>query len=492
MRSAPLHAGPSPQAQSGPEGRAAGADTFEPAGADSALDVVRENLVAFSVAIVMALVIKHFCLEAFRIPTSSMWPTLHGEGDAGQDRQEDRIVVDKWAYVLGGPERGDVMVFRYPLDRSRNFIKRVAGLGGEWMRIAEGDVWVRRDPGDPWRPATKRRRVREQLYTQSYPPAPGAGGLERPTGTWWETEEGLDGWRLESLDRAEAARFEYEGGARSRLRYVPTLHAQGSQSARDLRVRVRVLPKGPGTLTLSWAPEGGWRTDLALVIAEEAGAPSEVVFRQGSEPAVHEPLRVRLRPGRPTALEWEVVDGQVHVHVDGVEQAVVPFDRAVGGSEGRQALSITAEGAPLTLEGLRIDHDLHYSLGGGDRHRPELGSPQGLRVPDDSYFMLGDNTFSSSDSRAWEAGGVRLRDGREIWWNLSGHDGTGPSHVRGSDERRVVDVDGVERRWHDDEEAEDLPRRWLSFVPRENVVGRAFYIFWPAWPEFPRRLRWIH
>ncbi len=472
--------GPSPEPPSAPAGD----------GGDSALDVVRENLVAFSVAIVMALVIKHFCLEAFRIPTSSMWPTLHGEGDAGRDRQEDRIVVDKWAYVLAGPERGDVMVFRYPLDRSRNFIKRVAGLGGEWLRIAEGDLLVRRDPGDAWRPATKRRRVREQLYTQSYPPA-SAGALERPGGTWWETEEGLDGWRLEGLERPETARLEYEGGARSRLRYVPTLHAQAGQSARDLRLRLRVVPKGPGTLTLSWAPEGGWRTDLVLAIAEEQGAPSEVVFRQGSEPPVQQPLGVRLKPGRPTALEWEVVDGEVHVHLDGVEQAVVPFERALGGSEGRQALSITAEGAALTVEGLRIDHDLHYSLGGGD-HRPELGTPQGLRVPDDSYFMLGDHTSSSSDSRAWVAGGVRLRDGREIWWNLSGQDGTGPSPVRGSDERHVVDVDGVERRWHEDDEAEDLPRRWLSFVPRENVVGRAFYIFWPAWPEFPRRLGWIH
>lgn len=463
----------------------AGSEPAAPGGLAAGFEALRENLVAFSVAIVMALVIKHFCLEAFRIPTSSMYPTLYGERDAHPDGQEDRIVVDKWAYSLQAPERGDVIVFRYPLDRSRNFIKRVAGVGGEWLRIAEGDVWVRRDPGDAWRPAQKRRRVREQLYARAYPPPHAEEG--RADGTWWEAEEGPDGWRLESLTR-----LAYDGGVPSRLRYVPTLHAQGGLSARDLRLRLRVVPRGAGTLTLGWATDGGWRCTLAIPIGAAPAHHARLLLRQGGEPEQEHALDVALKPGRPTALEWEIVDGMVHVHLDGQERAVVPFERATGGSEGRQALTLAAEGAALTLEGLTIDTDLHYSLGLGSRHRPELATEQGLFVPEGHYFMLGDNTDSSSDSRAWEVGGVRLKDGREIWWNLSGEAGSGPTRLRDSDENLVVDVDGIERVWHDEDEAEDLPRRWLSFVPRENVVGRAFYIFWPALPGFPRRLGWIH
>ena len=59
------------------------------AGAAVLVDVLRENLEAFAVAIVMALVIKHFCLEAFRIPTSSMKPTLRGQNDAEVDGVPD-------------------------------------------------------------------------------------------------------------------------------------------------------------------------------------------------------------------------------------------------------------------------------------------------------------------------------------------------------------------------------------------------------------------
>lgn len=460
----------------------------DPAEGEGGFDVaaaLRENVVAFAVAIVMALVIKHFCLEAFRIPTSSMYPTLYGEKDAQPDNKGDRIIVDKWAYLLDGPERGDVVVFRYPLDASRNFVKRVAGLGGEWLRIADGDVWVRRAEGDRWRPSTKRRRVREQLYQRAYPPA--NVDPARTDGTWWEAEEGYDGWRLESLTR-----LAYEGGALARLRYAPTLNAQGGMLARDLRVKARVVPRGAGTLTFGWATEGGWRTTLEIPIGEPAVSHTSVRVKQGSDPDVETALEVRLKPGRPTAIEWEVVDGQIHLHVDGKEQAVVPFDRSPGAGETRPALTIAAEGAALTLEGLTVDTDLHYSLGGSVRHRPELGTEEGLKVPDGHYFMLGDNTDWSSDSRAWEVGGIKLHDGSEVWWNLSGNERSGPARVQGTDENAVVDIEGIERRWRDEDEADQLPRRWLSFVPREHVVGRAFYVFWPAWPDFPRRLGWIH
>jgi hypothetical protein len=113
-------------------------------------------------------------------------------------------------------------------------------------------------------------------------------------------------------------------------------------------------------------------------------------------------------------------------------------------------------------------------------------------VPEDAFLMLGDNTDYSSDSRAWEAGGIRLKDGEEIWWNLSGEQGTGPGRVPGTELNTCVDIEGVERTWHDEEEQESLPHRWITFVPRTNVVGRAFVIFWPAWPAFPRRVGWIH
>lgn len=453
---------------------------------ESALDVVRENLEAFAVAIVMALVIKHFCLEAFRIPTSSMRPTLLGKDDT-PDGLEDRIVVDKWAYLVGGPARWDVAVFRYPLDKSRNFIKRVVGLPGEELRLSHGDVLVRAAPGDPWRIATKPRRLREALYRPLYPPSEeetGSGG--RSPGSWWTAGDRADAWRVESH-----ARFEFDGGEASQLTYAGTLHAHDSRNddARDIRVRARLTPRGPGRVVLTWSPEGTWSTSLALVCDPSGADRSQVAFGGGSRGGDAHALDVSLAPGRPTEVEWEIVDGEVHVHVDGRERAVLPSEGPGDAERGAQALTLSASGAPVTLENLRIDRDLHYAFDGS--HRDEFGT--GLKIPEDGYVMLGDNTTSSSDSRVWQADGVRLKDGREVWWNVSGDSASPPRYVSGTDRKRVVDLEGAEREWSaDDELKPDPPRRYVSFVPRENVVGRAFYVFWPAWPPFPRRLGWIH
>ena len=90
------------------------------------------------VALVLALVIRHFVIQAFKIPTGSMRMTLI-EGD--------RILVNKFIYgakipftdlrlpALRQPKRGDVVVFVYPEDPKKDFIKRLVGLPGETVEI---------------------------------------------------------------------------------------------------------------------------------------------------------------------------------------------------------------------------------------------------------------------------------------------------------------------------------------------------------------------
>ena len=105
----------------------------------------RDNIEAFAVAIAMALVIRHFCIEAFRIPTGSMMPTLLGDRAAEtwevdrkgrvKKRPGDRILVDKIAWLRRDPRRWEVAVFQYPLNRTKNFIKRMVGMPDEWLRI---------------------------------------------------------------------------------------------------------------------------------------------------------------------------------------------------------------------------------------------------------------------------------------------------------------------------------------------------------------------
>lgn len=102
---------------------------------------VREYAEALITAVLIALFIRAFVIEAFKIPSGSMLPTL----SVG-----DHIFVNKFIYGLRvpfttfqlmefeGPKRGDVVVFIYPVDKSKDFIKRVVGLPGDHIR-ADGE-----------------------------------------------------------------------------------------------------------------------------------------------------------------------------------------------------------------------------------------------------------------------------------------------------------------------------------------------------------------
>ncbi|MHC4819759.1 MAG: signal peptidase I, partial [Planctomycetota bacterium] len=153
----------------------------------------RDNLEAFAVAIAMALVLRHYCIEAFRIPTKSMMASLLGD-DGARRRHGDRILVDKFVAMRRDPRRGEVWVFQYPLNRNRNFIKRVAGLPNEWLRIVDGDLWVSTDEGATWAIQRKPEGIREQLFFPYYPrpvdnPDAFAGKENWELGAGWRVSE---------------------------------------------------------------------------------------------------------------------------------------------------------------------------------------------------------------------------------------------------------------------------------------------------------------
>lgn len=171
---------------------------------DKSSRAIRETVESIAIAVILAFLFRGFEAEAFVIPTGSMAPTLMGrhvdvtcsecgydyqagasientEEDQGPradltrgrfevaattcpmcrytmtlDRRDnpnersfmgDRILVSKFAYDLGEPERWDVIVFKYPGDAKQNYIKRLVGLPGETVRIHHGDVFTRDENG---------------------------------------------------------------------------------------------------------------------------------------------------------------------------------------------------------------------------------------------------------------------------------------------------------------------------------------------------------
>jgi len=97
----------------------------------------RENVEVVITAVILALIIRTFVVQAFKIPTGSMRPTLI-EGD--------RILVNKFIYRFKDPGRGDIIVFKYPEDKKKDFIKRLIGFGGEMIRIKDGSILVNGRP----------------------------------------------------------------------------------------------------------------------------------------------------------------------------------------------------------------------------------------------------------------------------------------------------------------------------------------------------------
>src|SRR5579875_3000686 len=92
-----------------------------------------ETLDACIFAAVLSLVIITFVVQAFYSPSGSMEPTL---------MVNDRILVAKFLYRFEPVRRGDVIVFRYPLNPQRDFVKRVIGLPHDRVQLREGVVYV--------------------------------------------------------------------------------------------------------------------------------------------------------------------------------------------------------------------------------------------------------------------------------------------------------------------------------------------------------------
>ena len=105
----------------------------------------REYAEAIVIAVLIAFFIRTFIIQAFKIPSGSMKPTL---------QIGDHILVTKFIYgvkipiirktlvSIGEPKRGDMVVFIYPEDRSKDFVKRVIGIGGDNIEIRNKKIYL--------------------------------------------------------------------------------------------------------------------------------------------------------------------------------------------------------------------------------------------------------------------------------------------------------------------------------------------------------------
>lgn len=124
-------------------------DQKEPKRVETSKSKVQEYIEAIIIAILIAVVIRTFIVQAYKIPSRSMVPTL---------LVGDHLLVNKFIYgvkipivrklivPITDPKRGDIIVFIYPNDRTKDYIKRVIGVAGDKIEIRNKNILINDQP----------------------------------------------------------------------------------------------------------------------------------------------------------------------------------------------------------------------------------------------------------------------------------------------------------------------------------------------------------
>jgi len=362
---------------------------------------VREIADSLAIAFILAMVIRHYVLEVFKIPTKSMEPTLLGDPWSG-----DKILVNKFAYDFRGPRRWEIAVFKYPMDTSKNYIKRVVGLPGETIRVRYGDVFINGAIArKPW-------HVQRDIWRL----CPHSGEARS-----WQSDgsEATPNWKLsdgefaaDSLAAQGAMRLSY---GRDILAYEspddpPHLRQVPRLPTSDIMVQFQLVPHamaGSASVEIGVVeppsrdfsprePLDVWTVEFPLGKAE-----CRPEVRRGDALfAVGDPCK--LAQGRPALVQVCNVDRTFIVRVDGREilrKDYEPSPRVFEWNSyithARVALLCAQSHVAFRNAGVYVD--VYYTDNPDDfavRKPYQLG-------PDD-YFVLGDNSVNSNDSRKWE------------------------------------------------------------------------------------------
>lgn len=92
-----------------------------------------EFLKVVAIAAIIVFPIRYFLFQPFIVKGESMVPNFH---------PGDYLIVDEISYIIGKPQRGEVVILKYPLDQRKRFVKRIIGLPGETVEIKEGKITI--------------------------------------------------------------------------------------------------------------------------------------------------------------------------------------------------------------------------------------------------------------------------------------------------------------------------------------------------------------
>jgi signal peptidase I len=365
----------------------------------------------------------------FLVPPEVVCPNCQLRIDTSDEhtvpKAGDRILVHKWPYLLGGPfrpRRWDVIVFRDPANPEQHYIKRLVGLPGETVELLDGDVFI--NGRIARKPPEVQRALWFVVFDQSH--APDAAD---PSGVWtrWVTNDAPPdqgaGWSgmdtrvisYNGLDQTPRTLTFMTGGDRDYLRdfYAYDRRSSGTP-VHDVRVIADVTFQGGAGLCR-------WELVLATgLLAAEVHRDGMVQLTVTDEQVggrvvrLTAPPRAAFAAQRPATVEFGHVDYRAYLAIDGQEVLTttdaeyapqIDVLRAAAATNP-PTIRLVATNVRLELRRLRIDRDVCYTCHPELGQRACAGAPFALHARE--YFVLGDNSPDSHDSREWEEHGPNL------------------------------------------------------------------------------------
>jgi len=359
----------------------------------------------------------------------------------------DRILVLKCIYQFFQPKRWDVVVFKNPLDPTVNYIKRLVGLPGEKVETMDGDIYINGQI------ARKPDKVQDELwmpvYNNDYQPVQPRQAsfnshvwqqpFRNEPGSKWITTD-LNNPTLFHLqsnpDQINTLFYDSSIGNDFRTTYAYDDVRKYSEMPYCSDLMVRFYAQSIGAVGRIGIALSKYETNYSAWV-DPAGEIVIAKFAEGKETILEKKSVTTTQISKPTLVKFASVDHQL-IFQFGSQMLTYDLGRAPDGAGTRradiapQAKIFASAQTDLTLSHIAIFRDIHYTK----TDTPNLASEGNpIVLGKDEFFVLGDNSPNSEDSRLWSQEGIGI-DGRRVY-------------------RKGI-------------------------VPRDYLVGKAMFVYWPS------------